>query len=320
MKNVCLLLALMFITVISKAQKNVILNITHKLGSSAFAFNQTGQNNLSQEFKITRVDYYISGIRIIHDGGVETPVPDKYILAKGSAAIAEPLGAFNVTNVEGIKFSIGVETPVNNADPSLQPAGHPLSFQTPSMHWGWSAGYRFVALEGKAGSGFNTTFELHGLGNDNYFQQTVMVAGVSTGGAISINLDADYTQALKDINVSSGPIAHGINAEDLTVLQNFRTHVFKPASGTTAIEDLNKIDKYIAVFPNPAKDKLTILQLDRSNTVKTVQVTDLMGRVHLVTTLKQHDVLPLASLPRGAYILRFYEGVKSMGSKKIVLQ
>ncbi|MBK9402574.1 MAG: hypothetical protein IPN36_17545 [Bacteroidetes bacterium] len=134
-----MLFALMFAATISKAQKNVYLTISHKLGASNFAFNQTAQNNLMQNFRITRVDYYISSIKIIHDGGVETAVPSHYILAKGSSTVIDLLGNFNVTNVEGVKFSIGVEAPTNNSDITLQPSGHPLSFQSPSMHWGWSS-------------------------------------------------------------------------------------------------------------------------------------------------------------------------------------
>jgi hypothetical protein len=131
------------------AQKNVTLIINHKLGANNFAFNTTAQNDLMQNFQITRVDYYISGIKIIHDGGQITPVQD-YILVKGSYSVSEPLGSMNVTNVEGIKFSIGVDSPANNEDPALKLG--PLAFQTPSMHWGWGAGYRFVALEGKVGN------------------------------------------------------------------------------------------------------------------------------------------------------------------------
>ncbi|MBK9637982.1 MAG: hypothetical protein IPO63_09240 [Bacteroidetes bacterium] len=75
---------------------------------------------------------------------------------------------------------------------------------------------------------------MHSLGNANYFQQTQMAAGVNTGGNnIFINLNADYVQAVKNINVASGPIDHGANATDLTVLQNLRDFVFSPSSAAT---------------------------------------------------------------------------------------
>ncbi|HAD34420.1 MAG TPA: hypothetical protein DCF44_07965, partial [Chitinophagaceae bacterium] len=51
-------------------QKDVFLTITHKLGANPFAFNKNAQNKLGQSFQITRVDYYISGLIIVHDVGV----------------------------------------------------------------------------------------------------------------------------------------------------------------------------------------------------------------------------------------------------------
>lgn len=320
MKNIALIFILILVPFIVKAQKNVTLHITHKLGAAAFAFDQTAQNNLSQDFKITRVDYYISGIKIIHDGGMELALPDKYILAKGSANVAEDLGSLNVTNVEGIKFAIGVEAPTNNEDPTLYPSDHPLAPQAPSMHWGWASGYRFVALEGTAGSNA-TIFEMHGLGNNNYFTQTVMAAGEDNGNDIDIFLDADYTQAVKDINVAAGPFDHGVNATDLKVLENFRDHVFKAGSRATSVKNQPVAADFAKTYPNPVYNKLTIDLLAENNLAKSVQVMDILGKVHFTTALPvQHNVIDLSALARGTYILKFYEGAKDMGSQKITLR
>lgn len=318
MKNITVLFTLLFVSLISQAQKNVKLHITHKLGTADFAFNQTTQNNLSQNFKISRIDYYISGIKIIHDGGMELTLPDHYILAKGAANVTADLGSLNVTTVEGIKFYVGVDSPANNADPSLQSPLHPLYFQTPSMHWGWSAGYRFVALEGTAG---NNPFEIHGLWNYNYFEQTVMAAGENSGNDIHIYLDADYTEALKDINVAAGPIDHGVNATDLKLLENFRDHVFKAGTAPTSIPGQNTAIHFANIYPNPVQDKINIDLLVQNNHAKSVQVIDLLGKVHYTAALAgQHNVINLSALAKGTYILKFYEGRKDMGSQKITLR
>lgn len=320
MKNIAIIFTLIFASFIANAQKNVTLHITHKLGSAAFALNQTAQNNLSQDFKISRVDYYISGIKIIHDGGMELALPDKYILAKGSAFVTEALGSLNVTNVEGIKFSIGVEAPTNNEDPTQHPEDHPLYPQAPSMHWGWAAGYRFVALEGTTGSNA-TIFEMHGMGNSNYFGQTVMVAGENSGNDIDIFLDADYTQALKDINVAAGPIDHGVDATDLKVLENFRDNVFKAGTRPTSVKNQYTATDFAKMYPNPVQNELTIDLLVQNNLAKSVQVIDILGKVHFTTALPvQRNVVDLSALARGTYILKFYEGKKDMGSQKITLR
>jgi len=319
-KILFLLLASVAVFMDAQAQKNVTLNIRHMLGSNNFAFNTATQNDLSQQFQITRVDYYISGIKIIHDGGMVTPVLNKYILAKGSANVSEPLGSFDVTNVEGVTFSIGVDSPTNNADPALQIAGGPLGFQTPSMHWGWTAGYRFVALEGKAGNNFGTGFELHGLWNKNYFQQTVTVAGVVNGNNISINLDADYTQAVKGIDVASGPLKHGENVEDLAMLKNFQLNVFKAGSGTTAINDVVS-NNNIRIYPNPAKGKINI-DLSRSaiGSISTYKITDINGKVTEAGNVQHSNSIILKHYVPGNYILMLYSKDRPAFTQMIVLE
>lgn len=239
MKNLIpILIAVVFISNIN-AQKNVILKINHKLGDSTFALNKASQNNLSKDFKITRVDYYMSKISIIHDGGMITNVPKMSILSRTGADVEANLGKFAVTNIEGIKFSIGVDTPENHADIALLSNFDPLGPKTPAMHWGWSAGYRFAAIEGKAGTSFNTTFEMHGLGDPNYFSQTKTVIGVKRDSNIYIKLDADIAQALKGINITAGPVDHGVDATDLDVLKNFRDFVFKAKTLSSAKDILS---------------------------------------------------------------------------------
>jgi len=55
MKKITQLFFILFISLSVQAQKNVILKIYKKLGTNTFAINQIGQNNLLQNFKITRM-------------------------------------------------------------------------------------------------------------------------------------------------------------------------------------------------------------------------------------------------------------------------
>lgn len=300
--STCMLLLTAFTM---NAQKDIKLNIINRLGNSSFAYDKEATNDLSNNFKLSRVEYYISGITLIHDGGMTTTVPDKYILVNGSAnLLGEALGTFNIDSIEGIKFHIGVDTPVNNADPSLQPAGSSLAFQTPSMHWGWSAGYRFVALEGTTGNGFTTTFELHGLWNANYFEQTVMLPGVNTGNEIAINLDADYTQALKGIDISSGPIAHGINVQDLQMLENFRDYVFAASTGPVNIKILSQQNN-IRIFPNPSNGIINIDTEIATIKPSSYTVTDISGKT-IQRGLLQQKTINLSN-HSGVYIITLFD-------------
>lgn len=265
------------------AQKNVFLTVKHKLGANSFAFNQAATNNLNNNLSISRIDYYMSNFKIIYDGGQILSLPSNVIiLVKGSNNVVKSLGSYNVTNVEGITFSIGVPQSLNHTDPATYPSSNPLAPQSPSMQWGWTAGYRFVAIEGKAGANLTTTYQMHGLGDANYFSQTKMAAGIVSGNDITINLDADYTQALKGINVTLGPIDHGVDATDLTVLKNFRDFVFAPGAGmTTSVTSLTK-ETNISLYPNPSSTgEISIKNSDLNSTLSHVDIMDVTGRTLL---------------------------------------
>jgi len=49
----------------------------------------------------------------------------------------------------GIEFQLGLPAAVNHADPAQWAAGHPLNPIVNGLHWGWSGGYVFAAIEGR---------------------------------------------------------------------------------------------------------------------------------------------------------------------------
>ncbi|MEX1189518.1 MAG: MbnP family protein [Bacteroidia bacterium] len=319
-KTLLSLIVILLATLKIQAQKDVVLTVKHMLGDQVFAFNELASNDLGQTFEITRIDYYMSQFTIIHDGGLETSVnSDVYILAKGNANVVANLGSYNVDVVEGIKFHIGVEAPTNNGDMTLWPAGHPLAPQAPSMNWGWTAGYRFVALEGKAGVSMNTGFEMHSLFNVNYFSQTIMLDGVNSENEIYINLDADYTEVLRGINVQAGPIDHGVNATDLTVLENFKNYVFSPGSGfSTGIGQLNK-QNLIRVYPNPSNGLINVNLNEGFYDDVLLSIYSIDGRLinEVIANSQKNIMLNIES--RGIYFVKVQSEANTIGIQKIVV-
>lgn len=302
------------------AQTPVELQIRHKLGSSDFAFSTPTTNSLGNNFNVTRLEYYISKISIKHDGGTVTNIPNHYILANGSANVADALGSFPITSVESITFYIGVDTPVNNADPSLQPAGHPLEPKVPSMHWGWSSGYRFVAMEGMAGTSLGQVYEVHALGNNLYDKTTVNVSGVMMGGKLVIALEADYTQALRGINVSSGLVAHGSGSDEAAVLNNFKNYVFS-AGTPVSVSGIAAANQSMVVFPNPAQNGSTTLSFGNALQAATITVADLQGRVMLTTDKKAGDSNVNISLNKtGLYFVKVQMADGSTACSKLVIE
>ena len=169
MKRLFILLTLLnygFLQIL--AQNEVVFNIHQKMGEQSFQFNVPVKNNLGNDFEFTRLQYYISEISIIHDGGQKTDVEDFWLLVSADQDVSASLGVFNIEEVEAIHFYIGVDPGHNHANPADYPTGHPLAPQNPSMHWGWASGYRFIALEGKGSENLNQVVQLHGLWDDNY--------------------------------------------------------------------------------------------------------------------------------------------------------
>jgi hypothetical protein len=319
MKKLILLAITAFATHTLLAQKEVKLHINHKIGTENLGLGEITSNDLGETFRLSRVDYYISGISILHDNGQVTPVTDKYILARGTNNVSETLGTFDLTDIEGIRFHIGVDTPLNNADPSLQPNDHPLSFQIPSMHWGWSTGYRYLCLEGTTGSNFDVVFELHGLWRENYFEQTVMTSGISDGNSVTIVLDADYVKALKGISVASGPLEHGVNRADLAALENFRDHVFSAGTTITSVATI-EADPHIFIYPNPARATLTIDAGTSVNKLTRYDITDMMGRSVQQGTLNNQQTISVQKLASGTYFVNVYAAKGAVMTKKIVIE
>lgn len=302
------------------AQKNIVLNLQQKLGANPFNYNTSATNDLNKNFKITRLDYYISKVKIIHDGNQITPINDYYIFVKASANMESfQLGSFNnIGNIEGIKFSIGVDSPNNNADPTTWSTGHPLAPKSPSMHWGWASGYRFVALEGTAGTS-NTPYELHGLFNENFFEQTIPLSGVTNGNNISINIEANYVEALKGIDVEAGPIQHGVNNQDLTVLENFRDNVFK-AAVATSVKSVVYNSSDVKIYPNPANGYFTINLLNQNALGINYKIVDVTGKTLLVGQLsKNNEKQNIQSLQSGFYFVNVYANKELIANKRLVI-
>ena len=300
------------------SQTPVNLNIYHKLGTADFAYNQPSQNNMSNgNFKLTRMEYYMTKFTIIHDGGMITTVPSSVVaIVKANEQTSIALGSYNVTNIEGIKFHIGVHTPVNHQDPSVQPSGTPLSFQSPSMHWGWTSGYRFIALEGKTGTAMNQTTELHGLGDANYYETTVMAVGNLFNGEYFVNVDADYNRALENVNISQGVVVHGENQEAAVMIANFKNYVYSPSASFAGLTE--SIAENTSVYPIPSNGSLTISTPVNfiGNSIKIFDLTGKLIQEHLL--VDGQNKLGISLKNKGFYILDFYQNNDKLFSKKVL--
>ena len=304
------------------AQNNVILNINHKLATNDFAFEQAAKNNVDHDFQITRLEYYISEISIIHDGGTETMIEDLWVLANGGRNTEVELGEHDITNVEKVRLHIGVDADHNHLDPSSWATDHPLAPKSPSMHWGWTAGYRFVALEGHGGSNLNQLIQLHGLGDSNYFTTEIDLDITAENNVVSIDLDADYTRALENISVNSGVIVHGENLQAKQSLENFRDYVFSQAGTISSTVDFSEINEF-NIFPNPVVNGITTLKLDlkETNFEYDLSITSLDGKqLDYLLNVTDNQTLDFTNRLSGMYFLNLVKEGQTIITKKVFVK
>lgn len=308
MRSLLLSLSLMT-SIITWAQKNIFLNIDPLFGTQPFALNQTFVGNDGNAVKIEHFNYYLSDVKLFHDNGLQTNLPtDIWLLTPTSHSLY--LGYLNVTQIDSINFTVGVPKRYNTQagalaqDISTYPETHALSFQTPSMYWGWSFGYMHMIVGGKADSNNdgvpNAYFEMHNLGNNN--QQSVTLPSVQTnnGNQIDLHYTCNVDRWLNQMPLSTVGILHEQTGLNQSIMQNvnsqevfalaanantqenhasFLTFMQTDSEYTFSVKNNHTIKNYI-VFANSGQK---ISEVSSKDTKATIALEPLQSGIYLVT-------------------------------------
>ena len=296
----CLLLALG----LNAQSTEVQIHFNHQLQGNPMDYSTTVTQD-GYDWFASRVEYYMSDIELMHDGGTWTSVPDTWLLVDAEGTLNVSLGTHAVTQVEGLRFYLGVGPDDNHEDPGAYPAEHPLAYQTPSMHWGWASGYRFACMEGQAG-GISGHFEFHGLGDANYHQVEVLGDAVDESGVQVFYLNADYAEAVKSFDLSLGPLEHSETGRAAQFLQAFADDAFSRGSGpqgpVSALPSASGESLELTVLGQPIQQGSTLRYRVPNGVQGQVHVVDAMGRQVWTDALPESSgQLALPSLPQGLY-------------------
>jgi len=211
------------------------------MGTAPFVLNSVYRSLANDQYiKPTSLRYYLSKISIFHDGGIVTSFPTLYILVDHAEPTTFQLGSQPITRVDSIAFSIGVDSARNHLDPATYPPFHPLSPQDPSMHWGWTSGYKFMAynlLSDADTVAMKYVTEIHALGDANYNRVSVAVPSIARDGKVSIDLHADVAELLRGIDVSKGLYEHSEEGLAKLMLLNASQRVFSASAVTSVVSD-----------------------------------------------------------------------------------
>ena len=310
---------LMLFTLALNAQSSVTIQINHLLDGVEFQNGTNSTNDLGNDFMVDRLQYYLSGFSIIHDGGQVTEVNDLYSLVSlrdSSLPSNIELGEFEIENLEAVRFNFGVDEEANHSDPSAYPSTHPLAPQFPSMHWGWTAGYRFIALEGKSGPNVNQDLQFHCIG-DNFYLPMEFPVTMSGESTYTVELDAEYKNLLQGIDISGGLVIHGGFGEMSTLATNFSENVFS-LSTTTNTQDSELVNSF-EVFPNPVTNGQLNIRMDVNSTNNILRVQDALGRVIYNETQSSNTQIELSNA--GLYFLSIVgKSGEVLASRKVVVQ
>lgn len=305
------------------AQQEIKLNINHMLGEQVFQTDVISENNIGQAFNAYRMQYYLSGFRIIHDGGQETELTDIYVLANADEEEEYSLGLATFTNIETIKFKVGVDSLNNHSDPSTWPADHPLAPQNPDTHWGWASGYRFVMIEGNGGIQMPSfTFEIHALGDQHYRGDvSVNVYPEDMGTYTRLSINADYDRALDGINVSSGLFNHGFDDEAEDIISNMKLYVFSEVDELSSIIESEFNSSSLSILANPVHSNQILFQYHAGDYRNlSLRLTDYSGRIISEKTLTDLEGNDLISAPtQGAYILSLFTSNDLLRSSNVIV-
>ena len=302
------ILALLLFVSSSALATDITLVIESMIGNAPFRLGSVYPGIRSGSFyRPELLRYYISGITIHHDGSKSTPVPDVYLLVDvKNAEQRYPIANLDISSVDSLTFHIGVDRLRNHLDPTTYPDWHPLALQVPSMHWGWTSGYRFVTYEGMAGTSatkLTANFQIHTLDNALYTRVATPASSTRTATGIDILVRADYGRLLDGLDVSRGLIMHGSTDEAITLMKNIGSVVYSQSTTTSVDEQERSLP---ALWPNPATDIVNLTP----GTIS-ARVVDISGTTVLEAELHADaPLLSIGSLAQGTYgvVLRTIDG------------
>jgi hypothetical protein len=324
---------LLFIAVVAtsftQTTNQVIISFDHKAGANLMDLGHTVfpiWNN--KMVKLTRAEFYVSEVEIHHPDGMMMPLTDQYLLVNANAPATEfDLGAWPVESAHGVTLHLGVPEAVNHNDPASYPASHPLAPQNPSMQWGWSAGYRFMAIEGKVdnnGDGVpETNFEFHNLGDALYKTIELTSTVDAENGVVHLHFVLDYAQLFKNMAMTGNLIQHGSATMNAAMMNNAATENFLTMATVTATHEVEINSLNIKASPNPANTETLLEYTLPSAAALDLLLTNTLGQtVRSYTGLSASGTVRLesAALPEGVYQYVFYENGNLLARKQLVVK
>ena len=127
------------------------LRVRWMAGPDPLAFGRSRVTHTAgQAFTVTRWDVILSGIAFHRPEGGWITRPDWVAVFQGGAGPeSSRLAGLPPGTYDRVRFQIGLSPEMNRRDPADWPPEHPLNPTLSGLHWGWTGGWVFSAIEGR---------------------------------------------------------------------------------------------------------------------------------------------------------------------------
>jgi hypothetical protein len=154
--NVLALAGLVFTGLLSSCEPNnpekisLALHVETTFDNAPVVFDVSQHVNQAGETLVfKRLDYLLSDFTLLGGPNGDVGIKGSYAFVKGKTGAGHiELDSIPVGQYTGIRFNIGLDSMVNHGDPSQYGPSHPLNPNVNRLHWDWTGGYIFTALEG----------------------------------------------------------------------------------------------------------------------------------------------------------------------------
>ncbi len=203
------------------------------LGTNTFLPKSAGEL-----FDVTNWSFIVSHLALIKEDGDTLLLGDGYqwISPRGKRTRFTykgiPSGSY-----KGISFMIGLDSAINHGDPNKWPADHPLNPNLSGLHWGWSGGYIFHALDGlykESSGGSSRGFSLHTATMPfvRHYELPFAFSIEKTSKTATIKMHADrFFSFPNEIALKDKAVSHSEGTIEILlmqkVLENMKSGVFE---------------------------------------------------------------------------------------------
>lgn len=136
------------------SKSSLVIDLKHIFGDKDLLIGGTYTNASGEEFTVTKLNYFVSNIKLQKADGSEYVIPqnNSYFLVKLSEKNTHQLSLKDIPLGEytGVSFTIGVDSLRNTLEPSQRTGALDVGGAAEDMYWSWNTGYIFFKLEGSS--------------------------------------------------------------------------------------------------------------------------------------------------------------------------